>query len=252
MIRDPRLFVCAGLSIVGHFALASGLGHLPKRVDTAKRIISLRVVSPPPTLDPPPEPASAPQAPAPRQVTHQRSRVRTAPPVAPEAPRQETPPPERPALTNNGPAGPVFGITMESTSQAGSGPAMGVGHTGGAVAAGGDDDDDGHGGRRGAPGAPVPAYEVTTMPLPQGRCEGKYTPEAMRAAIEGTVILNVIVSETGRVRDVHVVSGLGHGLTEAAVAAVKGCRFSPGEKDGKAVAVLIPGYKIRFLLPTDE
>jgi hypothetical protein len=146
MMRDTRLFVCAGLSIVGHFALASGLGHLPKRIDTAKRIISLRVVSPPPTLDPPPEPAAAPQAPlpTPRQVTHQRSRVRTAPPVAPDVPRQETPPPERPALTNNGPAGPVFGITMESTSQAGSGPAMGVGHTGGAVAAGGDDDD-GHG-----------------------------------------------------------------------------------------------------------
>lgn len=61
MIRDPRLFVCAGLSIVGHFALASGLGHLPKRIDTAKRIISLRVVSPPPTLDPPPEPAAAPR-----------------------------------------------------------------------------------------------------------------------------------------------------------------------------------------------
>ena len=165
-------------------------------------------------------------------MTHQRARVRTAPPVAPDVPRQEAPPPERPALTNNGPAGPVFGVTMESTSQAGSGPAMAVGHTGGAAAAG-DDDDDGHGGRKGGPAPPVPAYEVTTMPLPQGRCEGKYTDEALRAAIEGTVILNVIVSETGRVRDVHVVSGLGHGLTEAAVAAVKGCRFSPGEKDGK-------------------
>jgi protein TonB len=128
---------------------------------------------------------------------------------------------------------------------------MAVGHTGSGAAAG-DDDDDSHGGRKGGLAAPVPAYEVTTMPLPQGRCEGKYTPDAMRAAIEGTVILDVIVSETGRVRDVHVVSGLGHGLTEAAVAAVKGCRFSPGEKDGRAVPVRIPGYKIRFLLPTDE
>ena len=250
-VRDARLLVCAVLSVVGHLALANGLRRLPKRADDAKRIISLRVVSPPPTLDPPPEPASAPQTPpAPRQVTHQRARVRTTPPVAPDVPRQETPPPERPALANNGPAGPVFGITMESTSQAGSGPAMAVGHTGGAAAAG-DDDDESHGGRKGGPAAPVPAYEVTTMPLPQGRCEGKYTPDAMRAAIEGTVILDVIVSETGRVREVHVVSGLGHGLTEAAVAAVKGCRFSPGEKDGRAVPVRIPGYKIRFLLPTD-
>jgi protein TonB len=252
MIRESRLLVCAVLSVAGHLALAKGLHRLPKRADNAKRIISLRVISPPPALDPPPEPAAAPQPPAaPRQVTHQHARVRTAPPVAPDVPRQETPPPERPALTNNGPAGPVFGITMESTSQAGSGPAMAVGHTGGTAAVG-DDDDDSHGGRKGGLATPVPAYEVTTMPLPQGRCEGKYTPEAIRAAIEGTVILDVIVSETGHVRDVRVVSGLGHGLTEAAVAAVKSCRFSPGEKDGRAVPVRIPGYKIRFLLPTDE
>jgi periplasmic protein TonB len=96
------------------------------------------------------------------------------------------------------------------------------------------------------------AYEVTTMPMPQGRCEGKYTPEALSAAIEGTVILDVIVDGNGHVDEVRIVSGLSNGLTEAAVSAIKGCRFSPGEKDGKPVPVRIPGYKIRFLLPTDQ
>jgi periplasmic protein TonB len=251
-MRDSRLIICAVLSIGGHLALAKGLGRLPKHADNAKRIISLRVVSaPPPTPEPPPEPATTPQPPAPKPaVAHIRTHVRT-PPTAQEIPRQETPPPERPSAPNDGAAGPIFGVSMESTSQAGNGPAMKVGHTGGGAVAGPGDDDDARGGHKGAM-AVVPAYEVTTMPLPQGRCEGQYTEEAKRAAIEGTVILDVIISETGRVRDVKVVSGLGHGLTEAAIAAVKGCRYSPGEKDGKAVPVKISGYKIRFLLPTDD
>jgi hypothetical protein len=41
---------------------------------------------------------------------------------------------------------------------------------------------------------------------------------------------------------------LPNGLTEAAVAALRGCHFSPGEKDGKPVAVRVRGFKIRFVL----
>jgi protein TonB len=251
MIRDWRLLVCAGLSVASHLALARGLQHLPKRTEAAKRIISLRVVSPPPSVEPPPEPAVAPPAPAPRPaVARVRPHLRTPTPVTQQPPSEEPPPPEAPHPTNSGSAGPIFGISMESTSQAGSGPALAVGHTSGGAEPGAGNDD-GHAKSKGLM-AVVPAYEVTTMPMPQGRCEGKYTPEALRAAIEGTVILDVIVSETGHVRDVRVVSALGEGLTEAAIAAIKGCRFSPGEKDGRPVPVRIPGYKIRFVLPTDE
>jgi protein TonB len=250
MIRDARLFICAALSIVGHLALANGLGRLPRRIDTAKRIISLRVVSPPPSLEPPPEPPAAPQASAPKQVRHVPSHVHAASPPPADLPEQESPPPERPSLANTGPAGPVFGVTMESTSQAGRGPSMPIGNSGGAVGA--SDDGVEHGGGTKGALAPVPAYQVTIMPLPQGRCVGKYTEEAKRAAIEGTVILDLTVSETGRTRDIHVVSGLGHGLTEAAVAAIKECRFSPGEKDGTPVPVRVRGFKIRFLMQDDE
>jgi periplasmic protein TonB len=203
------------------------------------------------SLEPPPEPAAAPQAPAPKQVTHLRSRVRAAPPAAADLPRQAAPPPDRPPIANNGPAGPVFGVSMESTSQAGSGPSMPVGNSGGAVGATDEEAEHGRGKGNGLM-APVPAYQLTTMPLPQGRCVGKYTEEAKRAAIEGTVILDLIVSETGRVRDIRVVSGLGHGLTEAAIAALKECHFSPGEKDGQPVPVRVRGFKIRFMLENDE
>jgi Gram-negative bacterial TonB protein C-terminal len=56
------------------------------------------------------------------------------------------------------------------------------------------------------------------------------------------------VGADGRVREVHVVSGLGHGLTEAAIAAARACHFSPGEKDNLRVPVRIREFKIRFLL----
>jgi TonB family protein len=99
---------------------------------------------------------------------------------------------------------------------------------------------------------PVAAYEVTTMPLPQGRCVGKYTEEAKQAAVEGTVVLDIVVGVDGRVHQIHVVSGLGQGLTEAAIAAAKSCRFSPGQKGDVAVPVRIREFKIRFLLQNDE
>jgi len=84
--------------------------------------------------------------------------------------------------------------------------------------------------------------------LPQGRCAGKYTEAARAAGIEGVVVLDVIVDETGRTRDITVVEGLDHGLTEAAIAALRACRFSPGERAGQPVAVRVRGFKIRFLL----
>jgi TonB family protein len=131
---------------------------------------------------------------------------------------------------------------MESTSTAGTGPAVPVGNTGAPTP-------------NAAPGtpvkpvaAPVAAYEVTKMPLPQGRCSGKYTDEARAAATEGTVILDLVVDEGGHAREIKVVSGLEHGLTDAAITALKECRFTPGEKDGKPVPVRVRGFKIRFVM----
>jgi TonB family protein len=141
----------------------------------------------------------------------------------------------------------VFGVTMESTSQGGTMSAP-VGNTTRAEPA-----------KTATPqaetkplAAPVAAYEVTRMPMPQGRCSGKYTDEARAAAIEGTVVLDLVVDETGRVRDITVAQGLGGGLTEAALAALKGCRFTPGEKDGKPVPVRVRGFKIRFMLDENQ
>jgi TonB family protein len=59
------------------------------------------------------------------------------------------------------------------------------------------------------------------------------------------------VGADGRVTEVRVVTGLGHGLTEKAIAAVKACRFSPGQRNGVPVPVRVPAFKYRFVLPDE-
>jgi protein TonB len=62
-----------------------------------------------------------------------------------------------------------------------------------------------------------------------------YPPLALRAHIGGVVILRVLVSETGVPLDVEVIQGVGGGLTEAAVAAIRRWKFEPGRRSGAAV-----------------
>jgi TonB family protein len=252
VIRDGRLIACAVLSVAAHVALAHELGRLPTRaVDHSKRMVSIRVVNPPPP-SPEPPPEAPPEAPKPPPLAREHVRARPTPSRAPQPVPESPPPPDVPKPTADPSAAPVFGVNMESTSPGGGGPALPIGNSGKGVpsqSGGGNGSD-----RNAAPApmAPVQAYEVTKMPLPQGRCMGIYTDEARQAATEGTVVLDLIVDEKGRARDIHVVSGLAHGLTEAAIAAIKGCHFDPGEKDGAAVPVRIRGFKISFYLQEGE
>ncbi|HEY6321948.1 MAG TPA: TonB family protein [Thermoanaerobaculia bacterium] len=65
-----------------------------------------------------------------------------------------------------------------------------------------------------------------------------YPEEALRAGLEGLVVLEAIVDERGKVGDeIKVVRGLGHGFDEAAVAAVRQWRFRPATRDGKPIKV---------------
>jgi protein TonB len=252
MAVDRRIVVCAALSVAAHVAFARAMRRLPPRAaPPAARVVSIRVVAPPPP-EPPPEAAPPPPEIAPKPVPAERVRARRAAPVADPTTPKDVPPPEHPPAPSPTPGTPVFGVSMESTSQAGSGPSMPIGSPGGPRAgrAGGADEDEGSDKATGL--APVPAYEVSTMPLPQGRCFGKYTEEAKLAAVEGTVVLDLVVDADGRVRNVRVVSGLPHGLTEAAIAAAKACRFSPGRKGDTAVPVRVREFKIRFLLDNAE
>lgn len=79
--------------------------------------------------------------------------------------------------------------------------------------------------------------EVDVKPRLLERPEPSYTEKARSNRIEGTVILKVIFSATGRVEDIRVVSHLQDGLTEQAIKAAKGLKFIPAMKDGKPVSM---------------
>lgn len=65
-----------------------------------------------------------------------------------------------------------------------------------------------------------------------------YPEAALRAGLEGLVVLEAIVDERGRVGDkIKVVRRLGHGFDEAAVAAVRQWRFRPATRNGKPIKV---------------
>jgi len=247
MTDEIKLGICALGSVVFHLALKRGLDYLPPRHDPSPdQKVTIQVVEPPPPAPappPPPEPEKPPEpTPEPKIVPHEAPAPHPvkAPQVAAVA--KDTPPPDHPAVTTDTQDEPVFGVSMSSTSATGTGPAMPVGNTTRAPA---------NTGSAAPPktlAQPVAAFEATKMPLPQGRCFGKYTEEARAAGDEGTVVLDLVVDETGRAREIHATQPLPHGLTEAAIKALQDCRFTPGEKDGKPVPVKIRGFKIHFVL----
>ncbi|HET9993555.1 MAG TPA: TonB family protein [Kofleriaceae bacterium] len=237
---DQKLGICLAASIMAHFALERGLQHLPKHVDMSPpQQVSVRVLEPEPPKEPEKPPEPKPPEPMPKTADIPKARPVHAPLVAAVA--KDAPPPDHPAVqTSDSSEAPVFGVTMESTSQQG-GTTVSVGNSLSPSA----------GSASAAPkplAPPVAAFEATKLPLPQGRCFGKYTDEARAAGLEGTVVLDLTVDEKGRARDISVVQGLGQGLSEAAKRALQQCNFTPGEKDGKPVAVRIRGFKIEFVL----
>jgi protein TonB len=62
-----------------------------------------------------------------------------------------------------------------------------------------------------------------------------YPGAALRARIGGTVLLRVLVSETGAPVQVEVIRGVTGGLSEAAVAAVRRWTFEPARRNGVPV-----------------
>src|SRR5262245_54807281 len=94
---------------------------------------------------------------------------------------------------------------------------------------------------------PVVAQEIftpkdgVTLPTAVRSVKPGYTAAAMDARIEGTVLLDVVVLDDGKVGEVKVTQSLDmeYGLDTQAVEAAKQWLFKPGTKDGKAVAVRI-------------
>jgi periplasmic protein TonB len=66
-----------------------------------------------------------------------------------------------------------------------------------------------------------------------------YTEEARRRGIEGDVVLEIVVRADGTVGNVKVLQGLGGGLDQRAIDAVRQWRFSPARRFGTPVDVMV-------------
>lgn len=69
-----------------------------------------------------------------------------------------------------------------------------------------------------------------------------YPEMAMKAGIEGRVVVQFVIDENGNVTNPVVVRGIGGGCDEEALRAVKQVKFTPGRQRGKPV-------KVRYSLP---
>jgi protein TonB len=66
----------------------------------------------------------------------------------------------------------------------------------------------------------------------------KYPPLALRNQVEGRIFVSFTVNAQGDVSDVKVVKGLGSGLDEETIRAVKTLpKFIPGKQNGRSVSV---------------
>ncbi len=228
------------VSVAVHLALVGGLSRAAREAPRPQRVIEMAVVSPPPPVipEPVPEPPKPVEEKAKRPPPPKDFKVPEVKPAEPPPPNQEAAPPEEPAK-------PVFGISMSSTVSGNSGFQVRVGNT-----TMKEPDKD-----RTAPkdvkpyagGAPniVPLHALSQPPMPKGECPKEYPAEARAAGVRGSVKLELVILEDGSVGEARPLNDLGYGTAEAAVRAMKKCKFSPGSNGGTPVRTMIT-YKYTF------
>ena len=78
-----------------------------------------------------------------------------------------------------------------------------------------------------------------TNPEPIFKSTPSYTDDAIRAKVQGTVVLQAVIRKDGRVDRFKVVRGLGYGLEETAIQEIATrWKFRPGTLNGRPVDVL--------------
>ena len=132
-------------------------------------------------------------------------------------------PPGPPTLSQGSGSGGGAGTGTGSGVGPGSGSGLGPGSGGGT------------GGGVYRPGNGVTLPRLLHEEKPQ------YTSDAMRAKVQGTVLLECVVRPDGSISDVQVIRSLDptFGLDQQAVVAARKWRFAPGTRLGEAVPVLI-------------
>jgi protein TonB len=231
LVLGVMLALSIGTHAVTVVSLPSSLGAAPKN-----RHVEMEFYEPPPPPPPkveepePPKPVEPPRVklkPPPVKVAE----VKPPPEAAPPPPNAE-PPPE----ASTKPVPLIVGISLSSTTEGGT-FAVGVGNT----TYGKADNTPTDPSKVQAYRAPryVPPGGADTQPEVSSEFKPPYPEEAKKNDVEGTVVLRITVDENGTVIDAKVVKGLGFGLDEASVAAIRRFKFKPATKGGEAVGTTL-------------
>jgi periplasmic protein TonB len=194
--------------------------------------------------------------PPPRRVAERAPQPRRplTPPVRPRPVERPVDPPSAPAAPTPMPqvVAPVATIASDETDRAGvladaasdaashgPGSGGGVGTGAGTGIGEGDGSGIGPGSGGGTGGGPYRPGSGITPPSLLREVKPDYTQEARRRGVEGDVVVEVIVRADGSVGQVRLLNGLGAGLDERAIDAVRQWRFSPAHRHGTPVDVVV-------------
>jgi periplasmic protein TonB len=96
-------------------------------------------------------------------------------------------------------------------------------------------------------GGPYRAGSGVEPPRLIREVKAQYTDEARRRGTTGNVILEIVVNRDGTVGEVSIRRGLGVGLDERAIAAVRQWKFAPARRLGEPVDVIVE-VAVEFML----
>jgi len=213
----------------------------------------MKIPSPPPRAErkapvvkkisspvPPPRPYRPPPRPVTREV------------VTPPRPKPVPPPVQAPVVPLPGDVQEVVGLIeappAPTPPSPGPGSGGGVGSGQGTGIGEGDGGGIGAGSGGGTGGGPFRPGSGIEPPQLLREVRPVYTDEARRRAIEGDVVLEIIVRRDGSVGDVRVLRSMGSGLEQRAITAVRQWKFSPARRLGSAVDVVVEvavGFTLR-------
>ena len=207
---------------------------------------------PPPRLErraPRPAPSVPAVSPEPVLLTARHVEVKT--PVPPPLPKPNPEPRAQEPLAAHVLIAPVAASGREreregeieapdrNTTSLGSGTGSGAGSGQGAGNGPGNGAGIGPGSGGGTGGGPYRPGSGITPPRLLKEVKALYTEEARRRGIIGDVVLEIVVTRDGSVGNVSVLRGLGSGLEQRAIDAVRQWRFSPAQRKGEPVDVIV-------------
>jgi TonB family protein len=195
----------------------------------ARRLGERKLDSPLPARTPPPPPPEPVQKPEDKPEPAVLEAEKLPPIIAPVV-ISKSGPLDRPGVLED---------TKAENDSRGSGAGGGVGTGQGSGIGEGQGPGLGEGSGGGTGGGPYRPGSGITPPRLLKEVRPEYTEEARQRSLEGEVILEIVVRRDGSVGEVRVLQGLGAGLNERAVQAVRQWRFTPARRQNAPVDVVV-------------